>query len=108
MARQQARQGARNRRKGPTPRSRPAASSEPPPKPTVSRIEARQYRRRPRWHRIAGLLSIVAGIAIIVINDLGYADLALLPGGHSEGYFLLGVAVAASGSWWLGFFDRRK
>ena len=41
------------------------------------------------------------------INYLDYADLNLLPGGHQEDCFFPGVAVAASGSWWLGF-DRAK
>ena len=30
----------------------------------------------------------------------------LLPGGHSELYLFLGIAVAGSSTWFLGLFDR--
>lgn len=33
-------------------------------------------------------------------------DVTLLPGGHSELYLLLGIAVAGSSTWFLGLFDR--
>ena len=33
-------------------------------------------------------------------------DITLLPGGHSEMYLLLGVAVAFGATWFLGLFDR--
>lgn len=107
MARRNPRKDAKSR-KGPTPRSRPAPREEPVAPSTVNPTAARQYRRRPRWHRVVGWLSVAVGISIVVVNDLAYGDLTLLPGGHSELYFALGLAVAASGSWWLGLFDRRR
>jgi hypothetical protein len=55
-----------------------------------------------------GGLSIAIGLAVIVVNYIDYADLRLLPGGHQEWYFALGFVVAASGTWWLGFFDGRR
>lgn len=69
---------------------------------------APQYRLRPRWHRVAGWLGIVLGIVIAAANDLMLMgdDLTLLPGGHSELYLLLGIAVAGSSTWFLGLFDR--
>ena len=104
-----ARRSSGGRRKGPTPRARRPETAEPRSQPSVtpSPIAERRYRRRPRWHRAVGWLSISIGLAVVVINYLDFADLNLLPGGHQEGYFLLGLAVAASGTWWLGLFDRR-
>ena len=57
------------------------------------------------WHRVIGGLQIVLGVAIVIIN---YADYSvhILPGGHQEGYFILGVALAAASIWWFGAFDR--
>ena len=62
-------------------------------------------RIRPTWHKLIGALLIVAGAALVIIN---YADYSahILPGGHQEGYFLLGIVIAASSSWWFGAFDR--
>ena len=67
-----------------------------------------QYRLRPRWHRFAGWLGVAVGIVIAAVNDLMLMgdDLTLLPGGHNEGYLLLGIAVAGSSTWFLGLFDR--
>lgn len=66
------------------------------------------YRLRPGWHRLAGWLGVVAGVAIAAVNDLMLMgeDMVLLPGGHTELYLLLGVAVAGSSTWFLGLFDR--
>lgn len=67
-----------------------------------------QLRVRPRWHRWSGWLGVAAGVVVVSANDvmLMGENLALLPGGHSEAYLLVGVAVAASSSWFLGLFDR--
>lgn len=63
------------------------------------------FRVRPLWHKVIGALLILVGAALVVINYLDYsAD--ILPGGHQEAYFLLGIIVAASSSWWFGAFDR--
>lgn len=61
---------------------------------------------RPLWHKIVGVGLILLGVALIVTNYIDYADANLLPGGHQEGYFLLGLGVASYGTWWLGLFDR--
>jgi len=45
-------------------------------------------------------------VVIVVVNDLAYADIELMPGGHSELYLLLGLLVVGVGSWWTGLFDR--
>ena len=69
---------------------------------------APKFRLRPRWHRVAGWLLVIVGITIIALNDIQLMgeDLVLLPLGHSELYLLLGVAVAASSTWFLGLFDH--
>ena len=70
--------------------------------------KAAAYRLRPSWHRAAGWLGILLGAAIAASNDLMllYDDVTLLPGGHSELYLFLGIAVAAASTWFLGLFDR--
>jgi len=67
-----------------------------------------KYRLRPRWHRIAGWLGVLAGALIAIANDamLFSESLTLLPGGHQELYLMLGLAVAGSSTWFLGLFDR--
>lgn len=49
---------------------------------------------------------VAAGTAVAVLNDVAFFGPEPLPGGHSELYLVLGVAIAAYGTWWLGLFDR--
>lgn len=104
---------AKRKRKGgrTTPSSRGTAVRE-----AVGRTDASgrytppapAFRLRPGWHRVTGWLGIVAGIAIAALNDLMLMgeDVTLLPGGHTELYLFLGIAVAGSSTWFLGVFDR--
>ena len=46
------------------------------------------------------------GLSLIVLNYIDYADANLLPGGHQDLYFIIGVALALSSMWWFGLFDR--
>lgn len=89
-------------------RSRRAERS-PSPSPSARYTpRVRSVRLRPDWHKVVGAVVLVVGIAVAVINDvmlLG-ATATLLPGGHSELYLLLGVAVAGYSTWWFGWFDR--
>lgn len=63
-------------------------------------------RRRPVWHRPFGWAVVVVSVLMIVVNDLTLVGLSSpLPGGHSEGYLVLGVAVAGAGAWLIGLFD---
>lgn len=83
-------------------------------KPTGPEASARYtpptpaYRVRPRWHRLAGWAGIVLGVVVAALNDvmLMGENVTLLPGGHSELYLMLGIAVAAGATWFLGLFDR--
>lgn len=63
-------------------------------------------RYRPTWHRWTGWLQVGTGVVFVLLNYAQDFGPRLLPGGHNELYFLLGLAVAGSGSWWLGVFDR--
>ena len=49
---------------------------------------------------------IVLGAALVLVNFAEYEEIGVLPGGHSELYFLAGLAIAASSVWWFGAFDR--
>lgn len=93
-----------------TKNSLPAASarSAEAAKPTSTRYTppSPKYRFRPGWHKAVGWALVVLGAAIAVVNDLAFFEIRVLPGGHSELYLLLGIAVAGYGSWWLGLFDR--
>lgn len=64
--------------------------------------------RRPAWHKPAGIAVIVAALALVVLNDLVLIGLRTpLPGGHSEGYFVAGLAGAFAGAWLTGVMDAR-
>lgn len=56
--------------------------------------------------RVIGTILLVVGVAIVVVNYVDYGGMTLLPGGHQEYYFFLGIAIAATSSWWFGAFDR--
>ena len=61
---------------------------------------------RPTWHKVVGGLLIVLGLSIFVINDLAWFDIYIMPGGHNELWAVVGIAVAATSTWWFGWFDR--
>ena len=67
-----------------------------------------EFRLRPGWHRVAGWLGVLLGIAVVAGNDvmLVLEDFTLLPGGHSELYLFVGIGIAAASTWFLGVFDR--
>ncbi|MEO7557061.1 MAG: hypothetical protein ABIV94_10725 [Acidimicrobiales bacterium] len=67
---------------------------------------AQTFRIRPPYHKVIGVLELVVGIAIVIVNYIDYADVSILPGGHQEVYLILGVAIAAGSMWWFGAFDR--
>lgn len=65
-----------------------------------------RVRVRPPWHKVAGAVLAVLGLAIVLVNFLDVDGVSILPGGHQEAYFLLGILVAGSSVWWFGAFDR--
>lgn len=94
----------------------PQAGQDKPPRTRRDSPEASarytprtpDYRTRPGWHRLAGWAAVALGVIIVVVNDIELVakDVSITPGGHSELYLLLGVAVAVVGAWFLGAFDR--
>lgn len=67
---------------------------------------SRAFRIRPGRHKVFGVLQLIVGLAIIVLNYADYWDVNLLPGGHQEIYFVLGLLLAGGSIWWFGWFDR--
>lgn len=67
---------------------------------------ASSVRIRGTRDKVVGSILLVVGIAIVVINYVDYDGLRLLPGGHQELYFFIGIAIAATSTWWFGAFDR--
>ena len=88
--------------------TRPAQPETPPEASARYTPKKPTYRLRPRWHRLAGWVGVVLGIAVIIANDamLIAQNLSLLPGGHTEVYLLVGLLVGGSSTWFLGLFDR--
>ena len=63
-------------------------------------------RLRPGSHKVLGWGLVLVGVVLALVNDYAWFGSAVLPGGHSELYLLLAVAIAGYGTWWLGIFDR--
>lgn len=80
-------------------RAPPEASSRHTPRRPGIRL-------RPGWHKVLGWSLIVGGVVVAVLNDYAWFGSPVLPGGHSELYLLVAVAIAGYGTWWLGLFDR--
>lgn len=68
---------------------------------------AKRVRARPTWHRVAGTVEVVLGVALIVVNYIQY-EVPILPGGHSELYFVAGLLIVGGSLWWFGAFDRSR
>ena len=104
--------GRRQRRReagGPVSKPRPSPSGATDRSATSGRYtppKRAEYRIRPGAHKVIGVVELVLGFAIIFINYVDYANMRLLPGGHQEGYFVLGMVIAAGSLWWFGWFDR--
>ena len=64
------------------------------------------YRIRPAYHKVVGVVELLVGLAIVIINYIDLANVRILPGGHQEAYFVLGLVIAAGSTWWFGWFDR--
>lgn len=84
---------------------------EPDPEFWSRRVTPRKHeelRIRSRIEKVLGVVTVVLGFALVIVNYLADLDGPdLLPGGHSPFYLLLGVAIAVTGTWWTGVFDRK-
>lgn len=67
----------------------------------------KHVRFRPAWHRVVGAVELLLGVAVIAVNYAQY-ETAILPGGHNELYFLVGLGIGAGSLWWFGAFDRPR
>lgn len=63
---------------------------------------ARKIRVRPSWHKGAGGLLVVAGVALFVICESNTWHIHEY-GGHI--WYLVGLGIAGSSTWWFGAFD---
>ena len=84
---------------------RPATTAEPGP-PSRYTAPRRAFRIRPRWHKAIGAVLVTGGVTLVVLNYVDYSGANLLPGGHQDGYFILGAMIALLSAWWFGLFDR--
>lgn len=77
----------------------------------VSQPQSRQGplpRRRSQMSRVVGWIAVALGIVIIALNyAMDVSDVVVLPGGHQELYFGLGVLLALGGLWFTGLGDAR-
>lgn len=70
----------------------------------------KSFRLRPGWHELLGFTLLFVGVALAVVNDVMMLQpsVTLLPGGHSELYLIVAIAIAGYSTWWFGWFDRRQ
>lgn len=99
------RQRSRDRRPAAARRTTRSATAAVPSTGRVTPKAPAPY-FRPEWHRPIGWFIVALGLLVVIVNDLAYFDIELMPGGHSELYLFLGIGVAAGGTWFLGLFDR--
>ena len=96
----------------PVPSDRAKRKDTGPAKPVASSRYTppiKSFRLRPGWHRTVGGLIVALGLVVVILNDAMVGiSITLLPGGHSELYLVLGIAIAGYGTRWFGWFDREK
>jgi hypothetical protein len=63
-------------------------------------------RFRPTWHKVIGGIQLALAVTLAMLNFAEYNEIGILPGGHSEFYFLAAIMTALASSWWFGWFDR--
>lgn len=97
---------ATSRPKRRRPPSSVAARAATPTHRTQSRRV--HHRHRPNWHRWLGLSLLLAGVSVLILNDvmLLQPSAVLLPGGHNELYLFAAVAISGFSAWFFGWFDR--
>lgn len=67
----------------------------PAPEPT--------FHFRPTWHKAVALVLLVSGLGLFVSCEANIGDIHNY-GGHV--WFIVGLIIAASSSWWFGIFDE--
>lgn len=96
----------------PTPSARTKRDERQPVTPAASSRYTppiKSVRLRPDWHKTVGILILISGITIVILNEIMLLNsVTLLPGGHSELYLVLGVVIAGYATRWFGWFDREQ
>lgn len=99
---------SRSRRGRPRPGASTRTGRDDRTGPSRYTPPGRPIRFRSGREKTLGWFLVGLGIVVIIVNYVDYADLRLLPGGHNELYFFLGILIAGGGTWWLGLFDRSQ
>lgn len=60
------------------------------------------YIFRPAWHKMVGAVVLVAGFTLFFACETSLGNIHDF-GGHI--WFAVGLAIAASSTWWFGLFD---
>ena len=97
---------SKNRRK---PVRSQAATADRRDDVAAAQRRAARFRRERALGRVVLTLAAVVGVLNLVMEF--DASLRLLPGGHSELYFLVAVAAMGAGTWFgfdLGLRERRR
>ncbi len=63
----------------------------------------RMYRFRPAWHKVLAGVLLVFGVGLFVACEASIGNIHAY-GGHV--WFLVGLIIAASSTWWFGLFDQ--
>ena len=89
------------KRRGPTPRR--TAEDETQNERYTAPRRPYKYLFRPTWHKVVGTALLVGGVVLFFACTFNAGNIHHY-GGHI--WYLVGIAVAASSSWWFGLFDR--
>lgn len=96
----------RKRRQFTPPEGRSTASRTSGPAEAVSARytppSAARYYFRPGWHKVVGAALVAIGAGVFFSCELSLFGIHNY-GGHV--WFLVGLLIAASSSWWFGLFD---
>lgn len=70
--------------------------------PPVMRSARPRYRLRPAWHKVVAVMLVVGGAGVFFSCEFSIGGIHQY-GGHL--WFLAGIAIAATSTWWFGLFD---
>lgn len=61
------------------------------------------FRFRPVWHKVLAAVLLLSGVGVFVACEASIGKIHAY-GGHV--WFLVGLVIAASSTWWFGLFDQ--
>lgn len=97
-----------HKKKGPTPPNqgpRRVVRKEPEVVETPRYTPPKRftYIFRPVWHKVVGVTLLLVGLGLFISCEAGLGNIHSF-GGHI--WYIVGLAVAISSSWWFGLFDQ--